>query len=92
MRISVTRKHISRGRQGCATLCPVAMALNDILPIGYQALVFETEIRIQNGQKLEFHSPRSVERFVRAFDTKKSLVNPFSFNLKVPKSKLKNLG
>ena len=76
MRIEVTEKHIENGKTMSDTKCPVALAIQDLIP-NRNVRVGARWIRI-DGQWIQ--SPSHVCNFVREFDDHKD-VYPFSFEL-----------
>lgn len=66
--------------------CPVAVALNRQVPQahgdGWRATDVDLYIWPVGQRKINYHSPRSVQRFIHAFDANKP-VKPFSFILRL---------
>lgn len=79
MLIRVTKKHIKQGVISDPYSCPVALAIRDK---GFECVVTEHTIRTNNIWAYKrYNCPRSVSRFVKAFD-KGRKVKPFSFILR----------
>jgi hypothetical protein len=78
MKISVTKEHIKKGKPTFPSACPIALALKDA---GFTTpIVIDTFMREEEAD-IYYDLPRSCSRFIRRFDTKKS-VKPFNFILK----------
>ena len=79
--IKVTADHIARGIKKDCSRCPVALSLMDCLGAG-SVTVWHSQIHLScaNGYPLTFKTPRSVKRFMKAFDAMK-LVGPFNFKI-----------
>ena len=75
MLIQVSKQDITEGKQEDGTLCPVALALKRLKLV--DVLVLGSGICC-NGRYAR--TPRSVQRFVAAFDSNKP-VHPFQFKL-----------
>lgn len=101
MIISVTSSHIDLGLRKHCKKCPVATALFQQLKTAFTTTVrgtypnyemsayFVDELGIA-GRVVYYHIPRSVKRFVRAFDKGgRDKVKPFKFKLKELKSEQK---
>lgn len=75
--VKVRRKHIQKGWAKECAECPVALAVSDA---GFdQASVYVDTIWFTDDQQRKFSdSPRSVVRFIRAFDNGRE-VKPFNF-------------
>lgn len=84
-KISVTKKHISKGKPESCARCPVALALKeqafnndyDTVDVGGES-IWAKAGSAYSVRKL----PRSVVRFINRFDQKKK-VKPFNFMLDV---------
>lgn len=80
MIVKVTGKHIKKGKSSTQR-CPVALALKDAgvkdPSVSYGGIFCYGA----NDQNVFVHPPRSVQRFIVAFDHKKK-VKPFSFIFK----------
>ena len=75
--IRIRPKHIINGNH-LPNSCPVALALKE--QAGFITPVV-TSGQIRDGKE-QYHVPRSVQRFVIAFDTKgRHEVDPFNFKL-----------
>lgn len=70
IRITVTAEHIKRGVKDDSFLCPIALAMIEVIGA-------EEHERVNNGACL----PASVLKFVKRFDSGKP-VKPFSFLLR----------
>lgn len=88
-KINVTQTHIDKGYRADASHCAVAKALEAIVKNEYAISVTNQYIRITNGNRYELSTPLKVAKFISKYDIKKSLCEPFSFNLKLPKEILK---
>lgn len=79
MKITVTKKHIKRGKPCNHRFCPVALAVKQKLHTRKVA-VWSTAIFIK-GEK--FAAPEEVRRFTAVFDHPSSRIDvrPFSFEL-----------
>jgi hypothetical protein len=86
MLINVTQEHINNGIPTKCGLCPVALAINDVLNnTYYHAYVYHNEIDIANNSfavKQSFDLPESVKLFINKFD-KNLPVEPFKFELDI---------
>lgn len=83
MRIQVKRKHIDEGEVSNAYACAVALAIDDAVGVPCAYVSPATS----NVSGFVYRNPRSVARFIRAFDvctTKaaRKKLKPFSFTLK----------
>ena len=79
--VNVTAEHIEHGERLQCTTCPVALALNEQLPVG-------APWRVDNGTLTAItgkfgNMPLSVRQFVSSFDSQVR-VAPFSFEIDVP--------
>ncbi len=83
--VQVKPKHIKRGIPKAASNCPVAHAIDEATPDWCGFVYMEPDsIELVRGDSIYAQQmPRSVERFVRAFDAGKP-VKPFAFYLEVP--------
>lgn len=82
IKVSVSQDNIDDGWSGCYS-CPVALAIKGI-DESYHPWVVSTRIMIYlNGSRVSIDTPRSVNRFVRRFDSRKP-VKPFNFFLEIP--------
>lgn len=77
MVIEVKKTHIRRGRRLQPDACPIALAIRESLG-SEKVQVHKEDVKI--GRKT-FDLPEEAQWFVDAFDTKKSSVQPFSFEL-----------
>lgn len=77
MLIEVKKTHIRRGQRLQPDACPIALAIRESLG-SKEVRVHAEDVRI--GQKI-CDLPTEAQWFVEAFDTKKSSVHPFSFEL-----------
>lgn len=85
MKVKVTQEHIDKGKPGAPYSCPVALAIRDSIPNIVNAGVGRTTIEMidQHGNWLCYDAPRSVKKFVIAYDYKKP-VEPFNFFMPQP--------
>lgn len=81
MIVKVTKEHIEKGNLLSRHSCPVALALQDC---GFRDAMVWTHKITASGLR-DTKSPKSVVRFVRAFDSKKP-VKPFTFRISKPKA------
>jgi len=90
MRIDVTRKHIIFGKPSGASTCAVALAIHEVVPDDYVAIIV-TEARIgeawYSGAHCRYKLPREVQDFIIKFDSTLWLfrwfMKPFSFELDI---------
>ena len=71
--IKVQTKHIKNGHRGSASCCPVALAVRETIG----RLLY-----VCTNKTGPYENPRSVKRFIKRFDAKKS-VKPFNFFLDI---------
>lgn len=77
MKIEVKKTHIRRGIQDTPDACPIALAIQESLGVDSVFVGIET-IRI--GKK-KIVTPQEARNFIERFDTVKSSVGPFSFEI-----------
>jgi hypothetical protein len=90
--IKVKPKHIKEGRHSSPAFCPVALAINDILPPGHTAGVYPKMIYIVISDpcwpETRIPTPPKVATFERQFDNHFT-PSPFTFTLDIPEKFLK---
>ena len=77
--VEVTQDHIIHGRRSDCTACPVALALEDVVPGPW----YVNALWLYNTRKWEIKTPKNVEEFMLAFDSGQP-VQPFSFEIDAP--------
>ena len=84
LHIKVTEQHISEGRAGDSALCPVALAIYDVVPESTSVIVHDSGLTtIDHDGYLDniYHywvTPGSAIQFIHDFDAGQA-VKPFDF-------------
>lgn len=82
--VNVTARHIALGVKKNCSRCPVALALTDGLGATMVTAMFcRMHLSGGCGYPLILKTPKSVQRFMKAFDANKP-VNPFKFKVMRP--------
>lgn len=90
MKITVTPKHIQRGKRGHADHCPMAIALNEQCP-AYEATVGNDRVHFTSllnpVKMITINLPFSAQMFVQAFDGERLTEDsPRVFDIPTPES------
>lgn len=81
MRVEVTLNDIRNGTRRSSCWCPVAIAINRVLPNGYMVAVCSQSIMLTTPHReREIPTPKIVEEFVNTFD-RFDPVLPIEFDL-----------
>lgn len=90
IKVKLSKTHITKGKKLFVDKCPMALAINDIIPFpGFNATVHTIYccIRDDSGNiKYQASMPKVAEMFVRKFDNcptekERSKFKPFNFQL-----------
>lgn len=89
MRLKVERKHITKGNQGEAESCALALALNDQIKQAFGGAIELDEVRVGGStstiiipaQTITFNNSRAATKFIENFDDNKKSVRPTTLNL-----------
>lgn len=81
MIIHVTQKHVNKGKSQDCTQCPIALAIREQAHLPIQ--VYRESFQKGDGRDMIVtKTPRSVYKFVRAFDGYSNApIKPFNFRL-----------
>ena len=95
MRVEIFQSDLQHGNQANCNTCPVARAINRVLPENHTASVVGPYYDIRQSEEYDFRItyktvikgiplPREVKRYVCRFDKNKKSVRPTVFNITVP--------
>jgi hypothetical protein len=82
MRITVTKKHIKRGRPSESDFCPIALALKSV-GVKNPNVDADTIDGLRRGTNFTKSTPDKLARFIARFDDGNP-VKPFSFDIALP--------
>ncbi len=88
--ITVTVEDIVHGLPGNACHCPVARAVKRILKPNVTVGVYPNAIQINLATpfKIVINLPKEVSRFIRLFDSRIKMLDPFQFDIEIPEQGL----
>ena len=93
MRIEVTLEDINKGKRDNCRKCPVALAVQRVMPPGYKADIDQDYISYLDKAGI-YHilcnAPAKVTTFIKRFDAGKP-VKPFTFTIKEAKNAMPTL-
>jgi hypothetical protein len=83
MKISVTQKHINKGKRAYSDSCPIALAVREL---GYPKWTVGSRY-IYSPFDVTIELPKSAQKFIKVFDRRggRKLVKPFAFIARLPK-------
>ena len=91
--ITITPKHLKKGRPLCAWACPVALAIQGQLKKPYRCYISRKYITLYTfprGSTYTMETPQIVSDFIAHFDLNQTAVfAPFRFKLDIPEKYLK---
>lgn len=90
--VQITQQHIDQGEQASCTMCPYAIAVDDILDDEYCAAVYTTSaVHIETwlGRRVKkSHLDREDTDIIRRYDIGRSM-QPHAFTIDIPRKYLK---
>lgn len=92
--ISVTEHHIKTGIRKTCSMCPISLAIGDVLKPDFEAKVrysvAELDHKKNKSPRRLRHLPESAVKFIRVFDgLDEGQPSPFEFELDIPAELLK---
>lgn len=92
--VKVTETHIRSGIRKTCSLCPIALAIGDVLKPDFEAKVrygsVDLDHKKNKSQRRYRQLPESAKRFIRVFDgIDEGQPSPFEFELDIPAELLK---